>query len=75
MKIKRVFYKVSMAYCGGHLGTSKSFKRYSDAIEYAKNASNDLDNTDIGVYEYTIYKVGFFKEELEVKELNSFNEF
>ena len=75
MKIKRVSYNVTMAYCGGRLGTSKSFKRYSDAVEYAKNASSDLDNTDIGVYEFTIYKVGVFKEKLEVKELNSFNEF
>ena len=75
MKTKRVFYNVSMAYCGGHLGTSKSFKRYSEAIEYAKNAAKDLDNTNIGVYEHTIYRISLFKERLDVKELNMFNEF
>ena len=46
MKTK-TYYVVSMAYCCGRLGMSKTFDKYSDAKEFALKAKEDVDNTYI----------------------------
>lgn len=71
MKTK-TYYVVSMAYCGGHLGMSKTFDRYSDAKVFALNAKEDEDNTYITIKEVT--KSGIFKKRYEDKILETYNE-
>ena len=69
---KITYYVVSMAYCGGHLGMSETFNRYSDAKEFALNAKEDEDNTYITIEEVT--KSGIFKKKYETKILETYNE-
>ena len=71
MKTK-TYYVVSMAYCGGHLGMSKTFDKYSDAKIFALNAKEDEDNTYITIDEVT--KSGIFKKKYETKTLEVYNE-
>lgn len=71
MKTK-TYYVVSMAYCGGHLGMSETFNRYSDAKEFTLNAKEDEDNTYITIKEVT--KSGIFKKKYETKILETYNE-
>lgn len=71
MKTK-TYYVVSMAYCGGHLGMSETFNRYSDAKEFALKAKEDEDNTYITIKEIT--KSGIFKKKYETKILETYNE-
>ena len=71
MKTK-IYYVVSMAYCGGHLGMSETFDKYSDAKAFALNAKEDADNTYITIDEVT--KSGIFKKKYEAKTLETYNE-
>ena len=71
MKTK-TYYVVSMAYCGGYLGMSETFDKYSDAKEFALNAKEDEDNTYITIEEVT--KSGIFKKKYETKILETYNE-
>ena len=71
MKTK-TYYVVSMAYCGGHLGMSQTFDRYSDAKEFALRAKADEDNTYITIDEIT--KSGIFKKKYTGKTLETYNE-
>ena len=68
----KTYYVVSMAYCGGHLGMSETFDRYSDAKEFALRAKEDKDNTYITIDEIT--KSGIFKKKYIGKTLETYNE-
>jgi hypothetical protein len=68
----RTYYSVTMAYCGGCLGTGKKFDRYSDAKEFALKVKEDEDNTYIAIEEITVS--GFFKKNYEFKTLETYNE-
>lgn len=71
MKTK-TYYVVLMSYCGGRLGLSETFARYSDAKAFALNAKKDEDNTNITIDEVT--KSGIFKKKYESVTLETYNE-
>lgn len=58
--MKKVSYRVSHAYCGGHLGTDAWFDTYSEAKASFEEAKKDVDNTDIALVEY-VFEKKFFK--------------
>ena len=70
--MKKIFYIVKMIYCGGHLGMSKAFDRFSKAQEYALNCAEDKDNTDIIIEEVEVK--GIFKKTYTSKILKIYNE-
>lgn len=69
----KIYYLVKMTYCGGCLGTSKGFDRFSKANEFALECAKDEDNTYITVEEVEIK--GFFKKSYNSKLIVSYNEF
>ena len=68
----KIFYTVKMIYCGGRLGISKAFDRFSKAQEYALNWAKDEDNTDIIIEEIEVK--GIFKKTYTSKILKIYNE-
>ena len=70
--MKKIYYIVAMSYCGGRLGMSKTFDRFSDAQEYALKAVEDKDNTYITIDE--IVRTGFFKKNYACKNIATYNE-
>ena len=68
----KIYYLVSMDYCGGCLGTSKGFDRFSKANEFALECAKDEDNTYITVKEIEVK--GIFKKTYTSKEIVTYNE-
>lgn len=72
IKMKKIFYVVSMNYCAGYLGMSQKFDRYSTANDFALNCIEDKDNTYITVEEIEIK--GIFKKKYNSKIIAIYNE-
>ena len=70
---RKTYYIVNYFYAGKRLAKRVYFDRYSDALEFAKNAAKDEDNTEIYLTEETLS--GYFKKRIETKTLLVLNEF
>ena len=76
LKRKKVVYRVAYFYCDKHLAAMDFFDRYSEALEYATEVSQDADNTEIYVTEIEITSTGLFKKKhWEEKDLLLLNEY